>query len=440
MTSMYSRISGAKDGRGSIEYAEGTAHNGGKERNVLVSSINMIPNDRYVEQMAPLWRFARKNHSIQTRRIVISFSKKELDPYSPEDINTARDIVSEFIRTYYPDRQAVLYFQRDGEGGCLHCHAIVNDVSLTDHKGCTRAQQHYKYVRNGIDKVASKYITLDHGKPAKSKMTRTERVKAEKAAEIIKHFPELKGNELRKKLIEEKAYSFKEDMKSRIHEAMMESINEKDFFRRLKEKGIDAVIRKSKKYGEYYVYDFKNCPIGVKNTRSRSYKMGVSYGPEAVKTIWNEKKKQAQKTEANEFITWMKKSGRSCFEYDDNGHLIRTDFTLWEELHEEFEKEFIKAGDTGDAPENSQNTPAIKPADDGTLKKTSSNNAYRHIRSSSGVIKKDLEDLKALIKDTGSLLEKLADEQALKEAGSRRYGDAMDDISPLRKKQADRSL
>lgn len=437
---MYSRISGAKDGRGSIEYAEGISRNRNQERNILVVPINMIPNGKYAEQMEMLWKKARRNHTIQTRRIVVSFSKRELDPYNPEDINTAKEIVIEFIKTYYPSRQAVLYFQRDGVGGCLHCHAIVNDVSLTDHKGCTREQQYYKYVRNGIDKVASKYITLDSGKPSESKKTRTERVKAEKAAEIIKHFPELKGNELCKKLIEEKAYSFKEDMKGRIHEAMMESINEKDFFRRLKEKGIDAVIRKSKKYGEYYVYDFAKCPIGVKNTRSRSYKMGVSYGPEAVKTIWDEKKKQSQKTDANEFVTWMKKSGRSCFEYDDNGHLIRTDFTLWEELHEEFEKEFIKAGDTGDAPENSQNIPAIIPVEDGTLKKITSNNEYRHIRSSSGVIKKDLEDLKALIKETGSILKKLADDQALKEAGSRRYGNAMDEISTQRKKQADRSL
>ena len=136
----------------------------------------------------------------------------------------------------------------------------------------------------------------------------------------------------------------------------------------------------------------------------------------------------------------MKKSGRSCFEYDDNGHLIRTDFTLWEELHEEFEKECVKSGDTGETLENSQNIPGIKPTENGTLKRTSSNNAYRHIRSSSGVIKKDLEDLKALIKDIGSILKKLADEQALKEAGSKRYSNTMDEISTQRKKQADRSL
>ena len=438
MTSMFSRISGAKDGRGSIQYAEGTAHNGEKDRNVLVSTINMIPNDRYVEQMAPLWRLARKNHSIQTRRIVISFSKKELDPYSPEDINTARDIVSEFIRTYYPDRQAVLYFQRDGEGGCLHCHAIVNDVSLTDHKGCTRAQQHYKYVRNGIDKVASKYITLDYGKPAKSKMTRTERVKAEKAAEIMKKNPGLKGDELCNKLIEEKAYSYKEDMKDRIHEAMMKSINEKDFFRRLKEKGIDTIKKTSKKYGDHYVYDYTKCPIGVKNTKARSYKLGSSFGPDALKTIWNEKK--IQKTDADEFVKWMRESGRNCFEYDDEGHLVRTDFALWEELHEEFERDRNKNRNKTDAPDNTETTLALKPDDRRTLKNGISNNTCRHDRHSSGVIKKDLAALNSLLKDTGTILKKLADGQAIKEAGSRRSSNDMDHISTHRKKQMDRSL
>ncbi len=216
MTFMYSRISGARDGRGSIEYAEGKPHTG-KERNVLVATTNMIPNGRYAEQMAALWKKARSNHKIQTRRIVISFSKRELDPNNEKDIDTAYTIVKEFIETYYPDRQAVLYFQRDGRGGCLHCHAIVNDVSITDHKGCNREQSFYKYVRKWIDTVASKYIKLDRGGRAGSKQTRTERVKAEKAEEIRRLNPDLEGDELREVLIAEKAYSYKEDLKNRIH-------------------------------------------------------------------------------------------------------------------------------------------------------------------------------------------------------------------------------
>ncbi len=433
---MYSRISGAKDGRGSIAYAEGTAHNSEKNRNVLVSCINMIPNGHYAEQMEPLWRLSRKNHTIQTRRIVISFSKKELDPYNTEDLNTARDIVIEFIRTYYPDRQAVLYFQRDGKGGCLHCHAIVNDVSLSDHRGCTREQQYYKYVRNGIDKVASKYINLDHGKPSESKKTRTERVKAEKAADIIMKNPGLKGAELRNKLIKEKAYSYKEDMKNRIHEAMMRSSNEKDFLRRLKEKGIDTIKKTSKKYGEHYVYDFSECPVGVKNTKARSYKLGYSFSPEAAKTIWIEKKKQSQKTDANAFVKWMRESGRNCFEYDDEGHLVRTDFILWEELHEEFERKKTNT----DTPENDETIQTIKPANNGTLKGGVSNNTCRHDRYSSGMIKKDLAALNSLLKDTGTIIKRLADEQAIKEAGSRRSSNDMDHISTQRKKQMVKSL
>ena len=335
---MYSRISGARDGRGSIRYAEGSAHDGSGHRNLLVFPVNMIPNGRYADQMEPLWRKARKNHRIQTRRIVISFSKKELDPYSVQDIDTAKVIATEFIRTYYPDRQAVLYFQRDGKGGCLHCHAIVNDISLTDHKGCTRTQQFYKYVRNGIDTVASKYITLDDGGRTESKQTRTERVKAEKAAKLMEEHPELQGADLRNALIKEKAYSYKEDMKQRIHEAALKSSDEKEFFKKLRGEGIDVTTKTTPKYGEHYVYDFTMCPVGVKNTKARSYKLGYSYCPEAVRMIWQEKAKngQPEKAKDNAFATWLHEQEQSIFEYGADGRLTDTNFDLMDRLHEEY--------------------------------------------------------------------------------------------------------
>ncbi len=143
---MYSRITAAKDGRDAIRYAEGKGP-GQNGRNILITTINMLPNGKYAKQMAPLWKKARSNHKVQARRIIISFSKKELDPDSEEDVEIANTIVKEFVKTYYPDRQAALFFQNDGKGGCLHCHVVVNDVSITDHKGCTRTQQFYKYVR-----------------------------------------------------------------------------------------------------------------------------------------------------------------------------------------------------------------------------------------------------------------------------------------------------
>ena len=336
---MYSRITASKNGRDAIRYAEGKGP-GQNGRCALITTVNMIPNGKYAEQMAPLWRMARANHKVQVRRIVISFSKKELDPQSEADLELANTIVREFIKTYYPDRQAALFFQNDGRGGCLHCHCIVNDISLSDHKGCTRTQQYFKYVRQGIDTVAAKYIELDKGGKLESRQTHTERAKADKTAKIMDAHPELQGDELRKVLIQQKAYSYKEDMKERIHAAALKSKDIVSFFKELKARGIEAIKKISPKYGEHYVYDFKMCPVGVKNTKARSYKLGYSYGPEAIQMLWDEQNKphnlpQPPHQKSNDFSQWLNQQGLSCFKRDDDGSL-HANFDLMDQLHERY--------------------------------------------------------------------------------------------------------
>ena len=336
---MYSRITAAKDGRDAIRYAEGKGP-GQNGRNILITTINMLPNGKYAKQMAPLWKKARSNHKVQARRIIISFSKKELDPDSEEDVEIAYTIVKEFVKTYYPDRQAAIFFQNDGKGGCLHCHVVVNDVSITDHKGCTRTQQFYKYVRNGIDSVASKYIGLDDGDKLKSKQTHTERAKAEKAAKVMEEHPGLQGEELRKALIEKKAYSYKEDMKQLIHEAALKSCDLVSFFKELKARGIETIKKISPKYGEHFVYDYTMCPISVKNTKARSYKLGYSYSPEGIQMLWDEQKNHSRQIKnkpksSSDFSSWMQQQGLTCFSYDKDGKL-QTDFDLMDEMHTKY--------------------------------------------------------------------------------------------------------
>lgn len=306
----------------------------------------MIPNGRFAAQMSPLWKKARANHKVQVRRIIVSFSKKELDPKNEADVELANTIVTEFIRTYYPDRQAALFFQDDGEGGCLHCHAIVNDISLTDYKGCTREQQYYKYVRHGIDTVAAKYIDLDNAGKLASRQTHTEHAKAAKAAKIMDEHPELQGEELREVLIQKKAYSYKEDMKDRIHEAALHSHDIISFFRELKVRGIEAIKKFSPKHGEHYVYDFTGCPVVVKNTKSRSYKLGYSFGPEAIQMVWDAKAKDKVKgtgTQASvkdDFTAWLKRQDVSCFEYDKAGN-VNVRFDLMDKLHQKYQNVFV---------------------------------------------------------------------------------------------------
>ena len=420
---MYSRITASKNGRSAIKYAAGKGP-GQNGRCVLVTTVNMMPNGHYAEQMAPLWRMARANHKVQVRRIVISFSKKELDPQSEEDLELANTIVREFIKTYYPDRQVALFFQNDGRGGCLHCHCIVNDISLSDHKGCSRTQQYYKYVRNGIDTVASKYIELDKGDKLASRQTHTERAKSDKTAQIMDAHPELQGDDLRKVLIQQKAYSYKEDMKERIHAAALKSKDIVSFFRELKARGIEAIKKISPKYGEHYVYDFKMCPVGVKNTKARSYKLGYSYGPEAIKEIWQEQNKQ-KNSDGNDFAKWMREHGQSCFIYDGNGRLVDTDWSRWEELHEEYEKEKASIG-----------TPAPQSESTAGGRKVNSNRAVRHRK----VSPKDKAAVSQLLKGTEGVINKLSADQLERTLSADRHRQAEAQLQIDKRRQMEKSL
>ena len=439
---MYSRITASKNGRDAIRYAAGKRSEQNR-RNVLVTTINMIPNGKYAEQMALLWKKARANHKVQVRRIIISFSKKELEPESEADVELANTIVKEFITTYYPDRQAALFFQRDGTGGCLHCHAIVNDISLSDHKGCTRAQQFYKYVRHGIDTVAAKYIALDDGGRLKSKQTHTERAKADKAAKIIAQNPILKEDELRNALINEKAYSYKEDMKNRIKDAALMTTNEKDFLRYLKTLGVCVKKKNSAKYGEHYVYDFVACSVGVKNTKARSYKLGYSYGPEALRFMWTqaERFKQADlKKDADEFTEWMNRQGKRCFFFDANGNLIRADFDLRDELYEEYLLEKSKSKEKATALENSAPAYFSTYENTATETKAKANRTAHHRQPSTDVIKTDIEDVRKLLKDTDDIIRRLSAIQKTQTLNNKPEQEVIPELSLGCKKQNEKTL
>ena len=315
---MYSRISSCKDGASSIEYCEGNGHNGNAKRNLLVTPINMIPGVPYAKQMEPYWKKARKNHKVQTRRIVVSFSKKELDPNNPEHVEIANEICKSFVKKFYPDRNAVVYLQADGKGKCLHAHIIVNDISMNPpHKGCSKQQQYFFYVRKGIDEIASKYFKLDPGEKTKTKITQTERA--------------LKDND---------KYSYISDLKQRILTAVEHTSSEKEFIAALEKDGVEVKKKPSKKYGSYYLYNFVGAPIKNIHNRIRSLKLGYSFSPKGIKEYWSERNiVQNSLNKDDAFLSWVKENGESYFIFSKSGQLISTDFEKRERLHEQYELE-----------------------------------------------------------------------------------------------------
>lgn len=276
----YSRVTRTQNGKGALDYAyghNGKGHNENAMRNQLVSGVNMIDGVTYLEQMQHYWNRARVGHKTQIIRVVQSFSLKEFDPTKQSDIEKAHEIGREFASEFYPNRQAVVFTQIDGKSGLVHNHILINDVSMEDSKGCNKLQYYFPQIKKWTNEIAGKYIELDFGKgKTEDKTTQTERAKREQGA-----------------------YVWKDDLKSRVHDAMIEAESQDDFEQKLPQHGVNFEKKFSKKYAEGYTYelmDLSNVPEGVKvpnrALKARSRKLGDSYGIEALNYILDAKRKE----------------------------------------------------------------------------------------------------------------------------------------------------
>lgn len=292
----YARISSTRDGAGAIDYAlgDGAGHNGNSIRNQYISGVNLFPpeSESYKNQMARYWRQASAKNKVQVRRIVISFSRDELDPDDPKSILTAAQICNDFTTENYPGRQALVCIQTDGKGGLVHGHILINNVSMMegtvpdamvrDHKndkgkwvyrtedvnvpagrGCIDAQTNHNFVEQRARAVAERYIDLYSGRQNPEHVTQTERAKRASGK-----------------------YVLKDDLRERIAAAQAESVSLDDFKLKLKVHGVEIKREgTSKKHGAYFTYtliDDSNVPDGEKITsrEARSYKLGDGFGPD----------------------------------------------------------------------------------------------------------------------------------------------------------------
>ena len=261
-------------------YAAGhtKGHNGNEQRNAMIGYVNLLPGVDPADQMQVRWNKARKNHTTQVLRIVQSFSRNELNPENPEDILTANMIGQEFVQKYYPDRQAMVFTQIDGKSGFVHNHVIISDTDLIASKGCTKEQYYFPKIMEWTNEIAGQYMELDFGEKTEDKTTQTERHKREVGE-----------------------YVWKDDLKSRIMEAMQASESEADWISNLTKYGVNIEVHDSKKRGRYYTYelmDTSKFPEGKKipaNLKSRSYKLGTRYDSEEIQSYFQKKEQELQK-------------------------------------------------------------------------------------------------------------------------------------------------
>ena len=288
----YTRVTRTANGHGALMYAygKGKGHNGSDVRNDLIANVNILPGVPAEIQMQKYWNRARANHKTQVIRVVQSFSVRELNPDEPADILTANMIGQEFVQKYYPDRQAVVFTQTDGKSGLIHNHVIISDTDMTSSRGCDKQQYYQPTLAKWTDEIAGQYFELDFGDTTvPDKTTQTERAKRALGE-----------------------YVWKDDLKSRITEAMNESESEDDWIKNLPAHGVNIEVHDSKKRGKYYTYELMDTDgFGDKkipqNLKSRSYKLGTLYDAEHVQEYFSEKelehKHHGNRNEDNEHVT-----------------------------------------------------------------------------------------------------------------------------------------
>ena len=288
----YTRVTRTANGHGALMYAygKGKGHNGSDVRNDLIANVNILPGVPAEIQMQKYWNRARANHKTQVIRVVQSFSVRELNPDEPADILTANIIGQEFVQKYYPDRQAVVFTQTDGKSGLIHNHVIISDTDMTSSRGCDKQQYYQPTLAKWTDEIAGQYFELDFGDTTvPDKTTQTERAKRALGE-----------------------YVWKDDLKSRITEAMNESESEEDWIKNLPAHGVNIEVHDSKKRGKYYTYELMDTDgFGDKkipqNLKSRSYKLGTLYDAEHVQEYFSEKELEhrvhGNRSEDNEHVT-----------------------------------------------------------------------------------------------------------------------------------------
>lgn len=280
-------------------YYESAAHNGHEVRNVLISTVNLLPDKPYAQQFALLLRTRTKmdtdkRKQIQAILVIQSFAKDELDPDNPADWKKANKIGLQFAKEQYPDCQAVVYTQIDGQSGLIHNHIIACNCKVTDHKAIDSTAYFVLNARKKTNEVARRFgVILSAALSDKSDRDILYGTAADKKSKHERRC-ELKNK-----------YSYEKDIKERVAAAMESATSEQDYYdRQLPAHGLAVSHRgrsKAATCGEYVIYELtdksKMPPDDLeqkKTVKIISYKLGTNYEPAHLHEILASKQEQQQ--------------------------------------------------------------------------------------------------------------------------------------------------
>lgn len=254
----YTRITNTRNGSAAIRYAfEEPSHREGMDRVLMASGSNLDPRFAMI-QMRDVWKAHGKNdgETVQMYRVIQSFGLDELDPNNPNDVQRANEIGQALASELYPDKQALIVTQADGEGGKLHNHVLVNSVSFTDGKSLRGYRKEHDAVAEKTDEILVRYGM----KPLDTENTRKRRTSQEK------------------RLAEAGKYVWKDDLRGRIDDLLSDpSVNSQDVFIERMKADFDVDV---KYRGKSITYSFEDA--NGTQRKSRDKKLGTDYGQETV--------------------------------------------------------------------------------------------------------------------------------------------------------------
>lgn len=315
----YSRITASRYGNECLSYAlNGSGHTAGKRRNLLVGRVGFLPDSVQPlrKQYEHLWKHASAKNKNQVRRVIVSFSEREIPSDSSDSAVKAMQILMELSETYFNGFPCTICIQNDGKGGKLHGHLIFSNVSAIDYKGFTDDMTKHWYLKKAVDEVCSKFFELDTGQHAYEKVSQSERRKREENDNISKENEKLPVDE-QKPLF----YIWKDDLKERIRESMAEATGREDYLKRLAAHGVEGTYKSTKGNGDFILYELIDT-TGFdgkipNNLKAKSYKLGQGFGIEALDelVVKNSRKRVQEpnmtieekskiKKEADDFLNW----------------------------------------------------------------------------------------------------------------------------------------
>lgn len=232
------KIAPTKNLYGLIYYiSKAEPHTKGEER-VLDFTTNLCTLENSYQAFKDTEKYLGREKKIKAYTIIKSWSAYELDPQNEENQRLALESMERLLKELYGDtRQYVIVLQKDGTGGKLHAHAVINNTDSYSGKAIRGNSKKWEYIAQKSDeidkKLGIKNLNLENDLKPKDKKT-------------LKEIKMIEKNEVLKSQGLQEIYLWKQDLKNTIKDNLKKSTNMKDLKKNLERDGVILTLRGSK--------------------------------------------------------------------------------------------------------------------------------------------------------------------------------------------------